>query len=173
MRIAGGFAPARDVQTLVDAEHAPIVTHAVTLDAADNRQLEPMAEAAKKAWPTPATPTASKPASWRQQDWPAYACEPRRQDAGPQTASPRKPHHALSGLGRRLRRLFAAAMLHHIGAAHAGLTYGRRRARPHPAPAEAPLPGPMPQTIFGSSAASVTTRLARLLPHPRPELLPQ
>src|ERR1700757_3566291 len=29
--------------------HALIVTHAVTLDAADDRQLEPMAEAARKA----------------------------------------------------------------------------------------------------------------------------
>lgn len=41
--------PAYNVQTAVDAEHALIVTHAVTLDAADNRQLEPMAEAAQKA----------------------------------------------------------------------------------------------------------------------------
>jgi transposase len=49
MRVAGGFAPAYNVQTAVDAEHALIVSHAVTLDAADNRQLEPMAEAAKKA----------------------------------------------------------------------------------------------------------------------------
>jgi transposase/IS5 family transposase len=37
------------VQTAVDAEHALIVTHAVVLDAADNRQLQPMAEAAKQA----------------------------------------------------------------------------------------------------------------------------
>jgi transposase len=49
MRMAGGFAPAYNVQTAVDAEHALIVAHAVTLDAADNRQLEPMAEAAKDA----------------------------------------------------------------------------------------------------------------------------
>ena len=49
MRTAGWFAPAYNVQTAVDAEHALIVAHAVTLDAADNRQLEPMAEAAKKA----------------------------------------------------------------------------------------------------------------------------
>ena len=42
-------APAYNVQTAVDAEHALIVAHAVTLDAGDNRQLEPMAEAAKKA----------------------------------------------------------------------------------------------------------------------------
>jgi transposase len=49
MRVAGGIAPAYNVQTAVDAEHALIVTHAVTLDAADNRQLQPMAEAAGKA----------------------------------------------------------------------------------------------------------------------------
>jgi transposase len=48
MRMAGGFAPAYNLQTAVDAEHALIVAHAVTLDAADNRQLEPMAEAAKQ-----------------------------------------------------------------------------------------------------------------------------
>ena len=49
MRMAGGFAPAYNLQTAVDAEHGLIVAHAVTLDAADNRCLEPMAEAAKKA----------------------------------------------------------------------------------------------------------------------------
>lgn len=49
MRMAGGFAPAYNVQTAVDAEHALIVVHEVTLDAADNRQLQPMAEAAQKA----------------------------------------------------------------------------------------------------------------------------
>lgn len=49
MRMAGGFAPAYNVQTAVDAEHALILAHAVILDAADNRQLEPMAQAAKKA----------------------------------------------------------------------------------------------------------------------------
>ena len=48
MKVAGSIAPAYNVQTAVDAEHALIVTHAVTLDAADNRQMEPMAEAAKK-----------------------------------------------------------------------------------------------------------------------------
>jgi transposase len=49
MPIAGTKAPAYNVQTAVDAEHALIVAHAITLDAGDNRQLEPMAEAAKKA----------------------------------------------------------------------------------------------------------------------------
>jgi transposase len=49
MRTAGSFAPAYNVQTAVDAEHALIVAHEVTLEAADNRQLEPMAEAARQA----------------------------------------------------------------------------------------------------------------------------
>jgi transposase len=49
MKVAGTIAPAYNVQTAVDAEHALIVTHAVTLDAADNRSLEPMAQAARKA----------------------------------------------------------------------------------------------------------------------------
>jgi transposase len=49
MRMAGSFAPAYNVQTAVGAEHALIVAHEVTLDAADNRCLEPMAVAAKKA----------------------------------------------------------------------------------------------------------------------------
>src|ERR1035441_9738282 len=54
MRMAGSFAPAYNVQTAVDAEHALIVAHAVTLDAADNRQLEPMAEAARVGVGSPA-----------------------------------------------------------------------------------------------------------------------
>ena len=49
MKVAGAIAPAYNVQTAVDAEHALIVTHEVTLDAADNRSLEPMGEAARKA----------------------------------------------------------------------------------------------------------------------------
>jgi transposase len=47
MRVAGTIAPAYNIQTAVDAEHALIVTHAVTLDAGDNRSLQPMAEAAQ------------------------------------------------------------------------------------------------------------------------------
>jgi len=74
MRMAGGFAPAYNVQTAVDAEHALIVAHAVTLDAADNRQLERWRrqhawELARlrwsTSWPTRATPTASRPAAAR------------------------------------------------------------------------------------------------------------
>jgi transposase len=49
MKMGSTVAPAYNLQTAVDAEHALIVTHAVVLDAADNRQLQPMAEAAKKA----------------------------------------------------------------------------------------------------------------------------
>ena len=41
--------PAYNVQTMVDAEHALIVAHAVVLDASDIRCLQPMAEAAKRA----------------------------------------------------------------------------------------------------------------------------
>jgi transposase len=41
--------PAYNVQTAVDAEHAIIVAHSVTLDASDIRCLKPMAEAAKQA----------------------------------------------------------------------------------------------------------------------------
>jgi transposase len=49
MKVSGTIAPAYNVQTAVDAEHALIVTQAVTLDAADNRSLEPMAGAAQQA----------------------------------------------------------------------------------------------------------------------------
>jgi transposase len=49
MKMGNTIAPAYNVQTAVDAAHALIVTHAVVLDAADNRQLQPMAEAAKQA----------------------------------------------------------------------------------------------------------------------------
>jgi transposase len=49
MRTANGFAPAYNVQTAVDAEHALIVAHKVTDEATDNRSLLPMAEAAKEA----------------------------------------------------------------------------------------------------------------------------
>ena len=49
MRISGGISPGYNVQTAVDAEHALIVTHAVTLDAADHRCLLPMAEAVSRA----------------------------------------------------------------------------------------------------------------------------
>jgi transposase len=41
--------PAYNLQSAVDAEHALIIAHDVVLDAADNRSLEPMADAAKAA----------------------------------------------------------------------------------------------------------------------------
>jgi len=44
-----GCGPGYNVQTAVDGAHALIVAHAVTADAADNRQLRPMAEAAREA----------------------------------------------------------------------------------------------------------------------------
>lgn len=44
-----GSHPAYNVQTAVDAEHALIVTHAVTVEKSDNRSLELMAVAAQKA----------------------------------------------------------------------------------------------------------------------------
>jgi transposase len=49
MPVARIKAPAYNVQTAVDAEHALIVAHAITLDVGDNRCLEPMAEAARTA----------------------------------------------------------------------------------------------------------------------------
>lgn len=49
MPVAGTKAPAYNVQTAVDAEHALIVAHAITLNAGDNDCLEPMAAAARKA----------------------------------------------------------------------------------------------------------------------------
>jgi transposase/IS5 family transposase len=49
MPVAGTKAPAYNVQTAVDAEHALIVAHTITLNAGDNDCLEPMASAARKA----------------------------------------------------------------------------------------------------------------------------
>lgn len=44
-----GVGPGYNLQTAVDGEHALIVAHAVVADAADNRCLQPMAEAARDA----------------------------------------------------------------------------------------------------------------------------
>jgi transposase len=49
MRMARGHAPAYNVQTAVDAEHALIVVHEVTTEKNDSQCLLPMAEAAQKA----------------------------------------------------------------------------------------------------------------------------
>jgi transposase len=56
MRSAHGIIPAYNVQAAVDAEHALIVAQQVTDQAADNRSLQPMAEAAQAAVGGPAQP---------------------------------------------------------------------------------------------------------------------
>jgi len=48
-----GHGPAYNVQTVVDAEHALIVTHEVTTEATDNTSLQTMAEAARDALEQP------------------------------------------------------------------------------------------------------------------------
>jgi transposase len=55
LRMAPGHAPAYNVQTAVDADHSIIVAQQVTTDAADNRSLLPMAEAAQQALDNPET----------------------------------------------------------------------------------------------------------------------
>src|SRR6202051_2575653 len=49
MRTGDGTAPAYNVQTAVDAEHALIVVQKVTRESNDTRSLQPMAEAAAVA----------------------------------------------------------------------------------------------------------------------------
>jgi transposase len=49
MRVGSGHAPAYNVQTAVDAEHALIVAQQVTTETNDQRSLLPMAEAAQQA----------------------------------------------------------------------------------------------------------------------------
>ena len=71
MKVAGTIAPAYNVQTAVDAEHALIVTHAVTLDAGQTtapcspwpkpRSRRSGDRQLSTSSPTPATPTASMP----------------------------------------------------------------------------------------------------------------
>jgi transposase len=53
MRVGRGHAPAYNVQTWVDAEHALIVAQKVTGEATDNRSLLPMTEAAQEAVGSP------------------------------------------------------------------------------------------------------------------------
>ena len=55
MRMAPGFAPAYNVQTAGDTEHAWIVAHPISDKAGDNTLLLPMAEAAKAALGDPET----------------------------------------------------------------------------------------------------------------------
>jgi hypothetical protein len=54
MRTPNGLMPAYNVQAAVDAKHALIVAQQLTDQAADNRSLQPMAEAAKAAVGGPA-----------------------------------------------------------------------------------------------------------------------
>lgn len=54
MRTTNGIVPAYHVQAAVDTEHALIVVQQVTDQAADNRSLQPMADAAKAAVGEPA-----------------------------------------------------------------------------------------------------------------------
>ena len=56
MRSTGGKVPAYSVQTVVDAEHALIVTQQVSDEVNDTRSLQPMAEAAQAALGGPGTP---------------------------------------------------------------------------------------------------------------------
>ena len=56
MRTPGGKVPAYNVQTVVDAEHALIVTQQVSDEATDNRSLQPMAEAAQQVLGGPGAP---------------------------------------------------------------------------------------------------------------------
>ena len=55
LRMGEGFAPAYNVQTAVDAEHALIVAQKVVSAAGDNSSLLPMAEAAKEVLGSPET----------------------------------------------------------------------------------------------------------------------
>lgn len=55
MLVVHGHAPAYNVQTAVDTEHALVVAQQVTTEASDNRSLLPMAEAAQKAVGDPLT----------------------------------------------------------------------------------------------------------------------
>ena len=48
MKVGGTRVPAYNVQTAVDSKHSLIVTHAVTLEANDRKQLEPMANAVRE-----------------------------------------------------------------------------------------------------------------------------
>ena len=74
MRTGQGSAPAYNVQTAVDAEHALIVVQKVTAEANDTRCLQPMAEAAQAAlgWPSPMNVVADAGYSNGEQ---AEACE--------------------------------------------------------------------------------------------------
>jgi transposase len=76
MRTGNGLAPAYNVQTAVDAEHALIVAQQVTTEASDNRSLLPMAEAAKEAVGNPESLNVVADAGYSNGEQ-AAACEAR------------------------------------------------------------------------------------------------
>ena len=78
MRIGHGHthAPAYNVQTAVDAEHALIVAQKVTTEATDNRSLLPMAEAAQEAVGNPPSLNVVADAGYSNGEQ-AEACETR------------------------------------------------------------------------------------------------
>jgi transposase len=76
MRMAEGHAPAYNVQTAVDTEHALIVAQQVTTEANDQRSLLPMAEAAKQAVGNPAVLNVVADAGYSNGEQ-AEACEAR------------------------------------------------------------------------------------------------
>jgi len=102
MRRTNGYAPAYNVQTAVDAEHAIMVAQQVTTEAADNRSLLPMAKAAKQALGTPVTLPVVADAGYSNGEQ-AEPCE--SQGIVPHGPSNRAIHH--QGDGTRFdRRLF-------------------------------------------------------------------
>ena len=76
MRTANGHAPAYNVQTAVDAEHALIVAQQVTTETNDERSLLPMAEAAQKAVGSPSSLNVVADAGYSNGEQ-AEACEAR------------------------------------------------------------------------------------------------
>ena len=76
MRLANGFAPAYNVQTAVDSEHALIVAQKVTDHGADNRLLLAMAEAAQQAVGNPESLNVVADAGYSNGEQ-AEACEAR------------------------------------------------------------------------------------------------
>ena len=108
MRTSSGHAPAYNVQTAVDAEHALIVAQQVTTEANDQRSLLPMAEAAKQAVGAPAllnvvadaaTPTASRRSAARAK----VSCHTFRPTAPSTTKAMGRYSIAASSITRRTR----------------------------------------------------------------------
>jgi transposase len=76
MRMGKGSAPAYNVQTAVDAEHALIVAQKVTTETNDTRCLQPMAEAAQSALGSPSQMNVVADAGYSNGEQ-AKACEAR------------------------------------------------------------------------------------------------